>query len=294
MFGANGLKTAVLLAALTALLVFLGDLAGGTSGMIVAFVFAAVMNVAAYWFSDRLALRMAGAKEVSYEEAPELHDLVAELAQYARLPKPRVAIIQSDAPNAFATGRDPEHGVVAVTTGTMRILSRSELTAVLAHELGHIRNRDTLISTVAATIAGAITMIAHMAQWAMFFGGFGRSHDEEEGSGIGGLVSGLLMIIVAPIAAALIQLAISRAREFEADTTGATLHGDPEVLASALEKLEYASRRIPLPVNSATSALFIVKPWTGERLAGLFSTHPPIQERVARLRQMSLSPYRRF
>ncbi|MBI4494620.1 MAG: zinc metalloprotease HtpX [Chloroflexi bacterium] len=286
MFGSNGLKTAVLLAALTALLVFIGDLLGGRSGMVIAFGFALIMNVGSYWFSDRIALAMSGAREVSYEEAPELHDLVAELAQYARLPKPRVAIIEADAPNAFATGRDPDHAAVAVTTGIMRLLNRNELSGVLAHELGHVRNRDTLISTVAATIAGAITMLAHMAQWALFFGGFGR-RDDEDGGGMANLVGGLLMIIVAPIAAALIQMAISRAREFEADATGARIQGDPEALASALEKLEYASKRIPLPVNAATSPLYIVQPLTGQALANLFSTHPPVAERVERLRRMS-------
>jgi heat shock protein HtpX len=293
MFSGNGLKTAVLLAALTALLVFLGDLLGGTSGMVIAFGFALLMNVGAYWFSDSIALKMSGAQEVSYEEAPELHDLIAELAQYAGLPKPRVAIIQADAPNAFATGRDPSHGVVAVTTGIMRILDRNELAAVLAHELGHIRNRDTLISTVAATVAGAITMIANMAQWAMIFGGFGRN-DEEEGGGIGSLVGGLFMIILAPIAAAIIQMAISRAREFEADSTGARVHGDPEALASALEKLEHYSKQVPLPVSPAASHLFIVQPLTGQSLASLFSTHPPVAERVARLRGMGMQLWKRW
>lgn len=280
----GGLKTAVLLAALTALLLFIGDLLGGTSGMVIALAFAVLMNASAYWFSDRLALKMSGAREVSYEQAPELHALVEELAHYARIPKPRVAIIDAAAPNAFATGRDPQHGVVAVTTGLLQLLDRRELAAVLAHELGHIRNRDTLISTVAATIAGAITMVAHMAHWAFIFGGL--RHEDEEGGGLGHLASGLLMIVVAPIAAALIQLAISRAREFEADTTGAQVSGDPDALASALEKLHYASQRVPHHVNPATSHLYIVQPLTGEALASLFATHPPIPERVARLRGM--------
>ena len=285
MIGFNGLKTAAMLAGLTALLVFIGNLLGGTGGMIMAFVFAVVMNMGAYWFSDKMALRMSGAREVSREQAPELHALVEELCAYAKLPKPRVAIIESPAPNAFATGRDPEHAVVAATTGILQILDRRELAGVLAHELGHVKNRDILISSVAATIAGAITMIAQMAQWSMIFGGFGRS-DDEEGAGAGSLVGGLFMMILAPIAAMLIQMAISRAREYSADETGAHLVRDPEALASALQKLEYYSKQIPLPVNPAASHLFIVKPLTGASFQELFSTHPPIQERVARLRRM--------
>jgi heat shock protein HtpX len=288
MFGINGLKTAALLAGLTALLMLIGNLLGGTSGMVLAFVLAVVMNFGAYWFSDRIALKMAGAREVTPEEAPQLHGLVEELCAYARLPKPRVGIIESDAPNAFATGRDPNHAVVAVTTGILRLLDRRELAGVLAHELGHVKNRDILISSVAATIAGAITMIAQMAQWSAIFGGFGHS-DDEEGAGAGGLVGGLIMMFVAPIAAMLIQMAISRAREYSADETGAQIHGDPESLASALEKLEYYSKQVPLPVNPAASHLFIVKPWTGWSAQELFSTHPPVAERVARLRRMALN-----
>ena len=284
MIGTNGLKTAALLAGLTALLMVIGNLLGGTGGMIMAFVFAIVMNFSAYWFSDSMALRMAGAREVSPAEAPELHALVEELCAYARLPKPRVAMIDSPAPNAFATGRDPEHAVIAATTGILQILDRRELAGVLAHELGHVKNRDILISSVAATIAGAISMIAQMAQWSMLFGGF-RS-DDEEGGGAGSLVGGLVMMIVAPLAAMIIQMAISRAREYGADETGAHIHGDPEALASALEKLEYYSKQVPLPVNPAASHLFIVKPFTGFSMQELFSTHPPIPERIARLRQM--------
>jgi heat shock protein HtpX len=199
---------------------------------------------------------------------------------------PRVAIMEQLAPNAFATGRDPNHAVVAVTTGIMRILDRRELAGVLAHELGHVKNRDILISSVAATVAGAITMMANMAQWAMIFGGF-RGGDDDEGGGIGDLVGGLVMIIVAPIAAMLIQMAISRAREYGADETGARIHGDPLALASALEKLEMASKQVPLNVNPAASHMFIVKPMTGWNMESLFSTHPPIPERVARLRKMA-------
>lgn len=285
MIGVNGLKTAALLAGLTALLVLIGNLLGGTGGMVMAFGLAVVMNMGAYWFSDSMALRMAGAREVSPAEAPELHALVEELCAYARLPKPRVAMIESPAPNAFATGRDPEHAVVAATTGIMQILDRRELAGVLAHELGHVKNRDILVSSIAATIAGAISMLAQMAQWSMIFGGV--RNDDEEGSGVGSLVGGLFMVILAPIAAMVIQMAVSRAREYGADETGAQIHGDPEALASALEKLEYYSKQIPLPVNPAASHLFIVKPLTGASFQELFSTHPPIPERVARLRRMA-------
>jgi heat shock protein HtpX len=284
--GFNGLKTAALLAVLTALLVLIGGALGGRGGMIIAFILAVVMNMGSYWFSDSIALKMAGAQEVSEEEAPELYSLVRELTAYARLPMPRVAIMEQLAPNAFATGRDPNHAVVAVTTGIMRILDRRELAGVLAHELGHVKNRDILISSVAATVAGAITMMANMAQWAMIFGGF-RGGDDDEGGGIGDLVGGLVMIIVAPIAAMLIQMAISRAREYGADETGARIHGDPLALASALEKLEMASKQVPLNVNPAASHMFIVKPMTGWNMESLFSTHPPIPERVARLRKMA-------
>src|SRR5215468_3167256 len=220
----NTLKTTILLATLTALFIAIGGVLGGNSGMLIAFIFAIVMNLGAYWFSGDIALRMAGAQEVTPEQAPELHQLVDELATYARLPKPRVAIIDSPAPNAFATGRDANHAVVAVTTGILGILSRDELAGVLAHELGHVRNHDILISSVAATIAGAITMLANMAQWALIFGGFGRSDDDD---GVNPFAA-LLMIIVAPIAATLVQLAISRSREYGADETGARIHGNPE------------------------------------------------------------------
>lgn len=283
----NTLKTTVLLAALTGLLVAIGFALGGRGGMIIAFVMAIVMNAGAYWFSGSIALKMAHAREVTPAEDPELHALIDELATYARLPKPRVAVIQSPQPNAFATGRNPEHGVIAVTTGIRQILTRDELAGVLAHELGHIKNRDILVSSVAATIAGAITMLAHIAQWSMIFGGFGgRSSDDRGG---GGLIGSLLAIFVAPIAASIIQLAISRSREFGADETGAAIHGNPEALARALEKLEYASARTgPMRVDPAAAHLFIVNPLKGANLAGLFSTHPPVAERVKRLRTMHL------
>jgi heat shock protein HtpX len=240
------------------------------------------MNFASYWFSDKIVLKMYGAREVSPHEAPELHQLVQRLAQRAGIPMPRVYIIPSDAPNAFATGRNPQHGAVAVTEGILRMLDTDELAGVLAHELGHIRNRDTLIMTVAATLAGAITMLAHMAQWGAIFG-FGRRDDEDSGgSGVFGL---LFMAILAPIAATLIQLAISRSREYFADSTGAAVAGSPSGLARALEKLHYASQRLPMEANPATAHLFIVNPLTGGSLANLFSTHPPIEERIRRLRR---------
>ena len=280
----NTLKTTALLAALTALLIVIGGFLGGRGGMLLFFGLAIVMNLGAYWFSGDIALRMAGAREVGEDQAPELHQLVAELATYARLPKPRVAIIDSPSPNAFATGRDANHAVVAVTTGILGILSRDELAGVLAHGLGHVRNHDILISSIAATIAGAITMLAHAAQWAMIFGGFGGGRDDEDNNPF----AALLMIIVAPIAATLIQLAISRSREYAADDTGARLHGNPESLARALEKLELATSVRPLPVNPSVAHMFIVNPLKGVNFAGLFSTHPPIEERIRRLRAMQL------
>jgi heat shock protein HtpX len=285
---ANTLKTTVLLATLTGLFVLVGGAMGGQSGMLIAFVFAIAMNMGAYWFSGDIALRMAGAHQVSREQAPGLYAIVDELASSAGLPLPRIAMIDSDSPNAFATGRDPEHAVVAVTTGIMRILNRDELKGVLGHELGHVRNRDILISSIAATFAGAITMLAQMLQWSMMFGGFGNRSDDED-RGAGGLIGGLVLMLVAPIAAALIQMAISRSREYGADETGARICGDPDALARALEKLERGSAAIPMNVNPAEAHLFIVNPLSGQTLAGLFSTHPPIPERIARLRAMRLS-----
>ncbi|HKQ54204.1 MAG TPA: zinc metalloprotease HtpX [Pyrinomonadaceae bacterium] len=282
MFNLNTLKTTILLGALTGLFVLAGGWLGGSYGAVVGLMFALVMNFGSYWFSDRIALKLAGAREVSYLQAPELHDTVARVARKFNLPKPRVAVVKADAPNAFATGRNPEHGVVAVTTGILRLLDRRELEAVLAHELGHIQNRDILVSAVAATIAGAVTMLAQMAQWAMIFGG---RDDEDEG---GGFLGGLLMMILAPLAATVIQLTISRSREFGADAAGAHTGGDPLALASALEKLEAYSKRIPLNVSPAASHLFIVKPLTGFSFQNLFSSHPPTGERVARLRRLAL------
>jgi heat shock protein HtpX len=276
----NTLKTTVLLASLTGLLIAVGSALGGTGGMIIAFVLAAAMNLGAWWFSDKLALSMSGAKPVSEVEQPELHRMVETLSARSGIPKPAVYLIESDAPNAFATGRSPEKGAVAVTTGLMRLLDRDEVAGVIAHELAHIRHRDTLISSIVATMAGVITMLANMAQWALLFG---SSDDEDNG---GSVFGSLIMIILAPIAALLLQLAISRSREYAADAGGAQILGDPQPLANALEKLEITSRRMPMEVNPATSHLYIVNPLHGG-LAGLFSTHPATQERVARLRAMT-------
>jgi heat shock protein HtpX len=280
----NTLKTTVLLAALTGLLIIVGSALGGTSGMVIAFVLAVAMNMGAWWFSDKLALSMSGAKPVSESEQPELHRMVEMLSARANIPKPAVYLIENDAPNAFATGRSPEKGAVAVTTGLLGLLDRDEVAGVIAHELAHIRHRDTLISSIVATIAGVITMLANMAQWALMFGGFAGSSDDEDNGG--GMFGSLIMIILAPIAALIIQLAISRSREYAADAGGAQILGDPLPLADALEKLEITARRVPMEVNPATSHLYIVNPLHGG-LAGLFSTHPATQERVARLRAMT-------
>lgn len=277
----NMFKTALLLAILTALLVLIGGAIGGQQGMLVAFFFALVMNFASYWFSDRIVLAMYGAQPIEESEAPGLYRIVRTLATRAGIPMPRVYLIPSEAPNAFATGRNPQHAAVAVTEGIMRILDEEELEGVLAHELSHVKNRDVLVATIAATLAGAITYLAHMAQWAAIFGG--RRDDEEEGGSVAGA---LLMAILAPIAAMLIQLAVSRAREFQADASGARLAGKPWGLAKALEKLEIASRAIPMEATPATAHLFIVNPLSAQTLLRLFSTHPPIEERIARLRSM--------
>lgn len=271
------LKTALLMAALTAVFMVAGQLLGGSNGMVFALLMAVGMNFFAYWYSDKMALKMSGAQEVSLAEAPDLHQMVASLSSRAGLPKPRIYIIHQDTPNAFATGRNPDHAAVAVTTGLMQILKSAELEGVLAHELGHIKNRDILISSIAATMAGAISYMASMAQWAMIFGG--RS-DEDNG---GGLIGSLLMMILAPIGAAIIQMAISRSREFQADATGAAICGHPRSLASALQQLESFNRRRPMQINPATAQMYIVNPLAGGQLANLFSTHPPIEERIKRL-----------
>lgn len=276
------LKTGLLLGLLTAIILLFGQMMGGQGGLIFAFILAIAMNVGSYWYSDRIVLSMYKAKEVTPSEAPRLHEVVAELAQRAGVPKPRVYIIPQEAPNAFATGRTPKQGVVAVTQGIMQLLSMEELKGVLAHEMGHIRNRDILIQTVAATLAGVIMFVSNMLQWAAIFGMGGG--DDEGGNPLVAIV----MAIVAPIAAMLIQMAISRSREYLADQTGAQLAGDPNALASALEKMDAYSRRVPMRQGSpATAHMFIVNPFSGQSMANLFSTHPPVQERIQRLRSMA-------
>jgi heat shock protein HtpX len=280
----NIFKTALLLAVLTAMLVLLGGALGGQQGMMIAFVLALAMNFASYWWSDKIVLAMYRAEPITEAQAPGLYGIVRRLASKAGVPTPRVYIIPTDQPNAFATGRNPEHAAVAVTEGIMRILDDEELEGVLAHELAHVTNRDVLISTIAATLAGAITYLAHMAQWAAFFGGGRHSDDEDAPSPI----AMMLMAMVAPIAAMLVQLAVSRAREFQADATGARLAGRTWGLAKALEKLEMAKHAVPMEANPATAHLFIVNPLSGQALMRLFSTHPPIEERIARLRAMRI------
>ena len=280
----NTFKTFILLAGLSALLLFIGQALGGRSGLYFALFMAFIMNMVGYWFSDKIALAMSGAKEVSVNEAPELHQMVEKLSVQASLPKPRVYIIPQETPNAFATGRNPEHAAVAVTEGVLRILKPAELEGVLAHELAHIKNRDILISSVAAVIAGAISYMATMAQWGAFLG-MGRS-DDDEGGGGGNMISVLLMAIVAPIAAMLIQMAISRSREYQADATGARIIGAGRPLANALLKLEEYNKQVPMQVNPAQAQMYIVNPLSAGGFTRLFSTHPPIEERVARLMAM--------
>ncbi|NCO83640.1 MAG: protease HtpX [Nitrospirae bacterium CG_4_10_14_3_um_filter_44_29] len=278
----NNIKTLFLLVTLTLVLVWAGGAFGGKNGMTIALVIALGLNLFAYWFSDKLVLKMYRAQEVTETEAPELYGVVRRLVQKAGMPMPKVYMIEGDQPNAFATGRNPKHAAVAVTTGIMRILNRDELSGVIGHELSHIRHRDILISTIAATIAGAISYLAQMAQWAAIFGG--RSDDEEGGSPVAALV----MMIVGPIAALIIQMAISRSREYSADEGGAQLAGNPRYLSSALRKLDTAAQQIPMDATPATSHMFIVNPLNGGGLLKLFSTHPPIEERIARLESLSL------
>ncbi len=280
----NTFKTFILLAGLSALLLFIGQALGGRSGLYFALFMAFIMNMVGYWFSDKIALAMSGAKEVSANEAPELHQMVEKLSVQAGLPKPRVYIIPQETPNAFATGRNPEHAAVAVTEGISRILKPAELEGVLAHELAHIKNRDILISSVAAVIAGAISYMATMAQWGAFLG-MGRS-DDDEGGGRGNIIAVVLMAIIAPIAAMLIQMAISRSREYQADSTGAKIIGAGRPLANALIKLEEYNKQVPMQVNPAQAQMYIVNPLSAGGFTRLFSTHPPIQERVARLMAM--------
>jgi len=281
----NGFKTFFLMTVLTIILVGLGGIIGGRSGGMIAFAIALVMNFVSYWFCDKIVLRMYGAREVSQGEAPQLYGSVASLAQRAGIPMPKVYIIDDDSPNAFATGRNPEHGVVAVTRGIMRILSASELEGVLAHELSHIKHRDILIQSVAATLAGAITMIANWARFAAFFGG---SSDDDDG---GNIFTVIIFSVIAAFAAMLIQLAISRSREYLADDGGAHLAGNPLYLAGALKKLNAGVARVPMnDANPSTAPLFIVNPFSAGGIRSLFSTHPPIEERIKRLEDMA---YRR-
>lgn len=278
------LKTVLLLSLLSGIIIVLGGALGGKTGIIIALGLALLMNLGSYWYSDKIVLSMYQAQELSPSDAPALHGMVEELAVRAGIPKPRICIIPEDAPNAFATGRDPEHGVVAVTQGIMRILSPEELKGVLAHEIGHIANRDILIQTVAAVMASAIVSIANMLQFAAIFGGH-RSNEEGGGSG---LLSGILMAILAPVAAAIIQMAISRSREYLADDTGAHLSGQPLALAGALAKLQNWSQQIPMQRGNATTAeMFVVTPLFSNNITHLFSTHPPIEERIARLQNMA-------
>ena len=279
----NIFKTGLLLAVLSAMLILLGGAMGGRGGMLIGLVMALVMNVGSYWFSDKIVLRMYGAQPLEERDAPELHAMVRRLTIKAGIPMPRVYLIPSEAPNAFATGRNPEHAAIAVTSGIMRILDEDELEGVIAHELAHVKNRDVLISTIAATLAGAITYLAHMIQWSAFLGGH-RSDDEEGGSPF----AALFMAFLAPIAAMLVQMAVSRAREYQADATGAGLAGRTKGLQRALGKLHMAAERVPMHANPATAHLFIVNPLTGRSLMTLFSTHPPIEERIARLAAMRM------
>jgi heat shock protein HtpX len=278
------LKTGILLAALTVLILLIGDWMGGSQGLIFAFIFAIVMNVGAYWYSDKLVLKMYRAQEVTEAQAPTLVGMVRRLAHRAGLPMPKVYIIPQAAPNAFATGRNPSNSAVAVTQGLLEMMNQEELEGVLAHELGHIRNRDILISTIAATLAGVIMMVARWLQFSLFFFGSAGSDDDSPGGALGLII----LAILAPIAALLIQMAISRSREFQADVTGARIAGQPYGLAKALEKLDYAARRVPIEGgNPATAHLFIVNPFRGQSLLKFFSTHPPVEERIRRLRALA-------
>ncbi|UCF89950.1 MAG: zinc metalloprotease HtpX [Desulfobacterales bacterium] len=277
----NQIRTTILLAVMTALIIWVGQLLGGRQGMIMALFLAAGLNFFSYWYSDKMVLRMYQAQEVSPRRAPELHAMVQTLAGQAGLPIPKVYVIPQEAPNAFATGRDPEHAVVAVTEGLLKIMDREEVMGVISHELAHVKNRDILIGSIAATMAGAIMVLAHMARWGAIFGG-GRGDDEEGGGA--GLIGLIAMSILAPMAAMIIQMAISRSREYLADATGARIAGKPEGLARALEKLGAYAGRLRLQANPSTAHMLIVNPFSGSSLMNLFSTHPPLEERIARLR----------
>jgi heat shock protein HtpX len=282
----NQIKTTILLALMTGVIMWIGKMFGGTGGMMIALLIAGAMNFFSYWYSDKIVLKMYRAREASPEEGSLVYRIVDVLSKEAGLPMPKVYIIPQDSPNAFATGRNPENAVVAVTEGLLRTMNPDELAGVLAHELGHVKNRDILIGSIAATMAGAIMMIANMAKWGAIFGGF-RGNDREGGGGAIGLIA---MAIIAPIAAMLIQMAISRSREYLADATAATITGNSEGLASALEKLGAYSRQIPMQAAPATAHMFITNPLSGRSMMNLFSTHPPIGERVARLRGAKITP----
>jgi heat shock protein HtpX len=276
----NQIKITILLALLTGVILWIGHLFGGQQGMIIALIFAGAMNFFSYWYSDKIVLKMYRAAEVTPQQSPELYEIVSSLANNAGLPMPKLYIIPSETPNAFATGRNPEHAVVAVTEGLLRLMDRNEISGVIAHELAHVKNRDILIGSIAATMAGAIMLLATIARWSAIFGGM-SGDDDEGGLGIIGLI---VMAIIAPIAAMIIQMAISRSREYLADSTGSQIARNPNGLANALEKLGAYSKRIPMNANPSTAHMFIVNPLTGKSLMNLFSTHPPIEERVARLR----------
>jgi heat shock protein HtpX len=275
----NAFKTAFFLTLLTLLLMVIGRAFGGQNGMLIALVFAAVMNFVSYFFSDRIALAMYRARPVTREELPRAYQAVERLTQKIGIPMPKMYVIPTESPNAFATGRNPDHASVAVTQGILNLLTDEELEGVLAHELGHVRNRDILISSVAATIAGAITYLAQVAKWGMIFGGMQRSNRDRDGGGL----AALLMLFLAPMAAMLIQLAVSRSREYQADETGAHFTGNPYALASALAKLDAYSRRVPMMATPSTAHLFIIQPLLGMSFGSLFSTHPPIAKRIERL-----------
>lgn len=279
----NTLKTAFLLALLTGLFLVIGQLLGGRTGIQIAFIFALIMNFGSYYFSDKIALSMYKAQEVDKMQAPELYSILERLTQKANLPMPRVYIIPQDAPNAFATGRNPDHAAVAVTQGALNLLSQEELMGVLGHELGHVKHRDILISTIASTIAGTIMFVSSMIKWAALFGGLSRDDDDSSPIVL------IAMAIFAPIAATLIQLAISRSREYDADKAGAIYSGNPLYLARALEKLENYSKNIQLKGSPATENMFIVNPFKGKSFMALFSTHPSTEERIARLKKMVIS-----
>lgn len=279
----NNMRTLLLMTLLTVLMIFIGNVLGGKSGMIMGLVIAAAMNFGSYWFSDKIVLKMYRAKELTRNEAPELFQMTEDLTRRGELPMPKLYLIPGDQPNAFATGRDPQHAAVAVTEGIMRLLTRDELRGVIAHELAHVKHRDILIGSIAATMAGAISMIANIAQWGMIFGG-GRSSDNEEG---GNPIAAIAMLIIAPIAAMLIQMAISRSREFLADEGGARMCGNPISLANALRRLHAGAERIPMEASPSTAHMFIVSPLSGGGFTKLFSTHPPMEERIARLEAMA-------